>query len=65
MASSSMSPTRITGKTPCAAVRAGLLTVYPFQGSDQDTTRDRAAAGSRRGAKIMTFVSDLAEAKVS
>src|SRR6185503_16394472 len=40
----------------CAAVRAGMLTMIPLE--------IVLAAGSRRGAKIMTFVSDLAEASV-
>jgi 3-amino-4-hydroxybenzoic acid synthase len=48
----------------CAAVRAGLLTVIRFKDPTKIPLEIVLAAGSRRGAKIMTFVSDLAEAKV-
>jgi 3-amino-4-hydroxybenzoic acid synthase len=48
----------------CAAVRAGLLTVIQFKDPTKIPLEIVIAAGSRRGAKIMTFVSDLAEAKV-
>jgi 3-amino-4-hydroxybenzoic acid synthase len=48
----------------CTAVRAGLLTVIRFKDPTKIPLEIVLAAGSRRGAKIMTFVSDLAEAKV-
>ncbi len=48
----------------CAAVRAGLLTVIRFKDPTKIPLEIVLAAGSRRGAKIMTFVSDLDEAKV-
>src|SRR6476659_7991239 len=48
----------------CAAVRAGLLTVLRFHDPTKIPLEIVLAAGSRRGAKIMTFVSDLSEAKV-
>src|SRR6185436_20625670 len=48
----------------CAAVRAGLLTVIRFKDPTKNPLEIVLAAGSRRGAKIMTFVSDLAEAKM-
>jgi 3-amino-4-hydroxybenzoic acid synthase len=48
----------------CAAVRAGMLTVIRFKDPTKIPLEIVIAAGSRRGAKIMTFVSDLAEAKV-
>ena len=48
----------------CAAVRAGLLTVIRFKDPTKIPLEIVLAAGSRRGAKIMTFVSDLAEAKM-
>src|SRR3981081_4584294 len=48
----------------CAAVRAGLLTVIRFKDPTKIPLEIVLAAGSRRGAKIMTFVSDLSEAKV-
>ena len=48
----------------CAAVRAGLLTVIRFKDPTKIPLEIVLAAGSRRGAKIMTFVSDLEEAKV-
>lgn len=48
----------------CAAVRAGLLTVIRFMDPTKIPLEIVLAAGSRRGAKIMTFVSDLAEAEV-
>jgi 3-amino-4-hydroxybenzoic acid synthase len=48
----------------CAAVRAGLLTVIRFQDPTKIPLEIALAAASRRGAKIMTFVSDLMEAKV-
>ena len=48
----------------CAAVRAGLLTVVRFRDPTKIPLEIVLAAGSRRGAKIMTFVSDLAEARV-
>jgi 3-amino-4-hydroxybenzoic acid synthase len=48
----------------CAAVRAGLLTVIRFKDPTKIPLEIVIAAGSRRGAKIMTFVSDLTEAKV-
>lgn len=48
----------------CAAVRAGLLTVIRFKDPTKIPLEIVLAAGSRRGAKIMTFVSDLTEAKV-
>jgi 3-amino-4-hydroxybenzoic acid synthase len=48
----------------CTAVRAGLLTVLRFKDPTKIPLEIVLAAASRRGAKIMTFVSDLAEAKV-
>jgi 3-amino-4-hydroxybenzoic acid synthase len=48
----------------CAAVRAGLLTVIRFKDPTKIPLEIVLAAGSRRGAKIMTFVSNLAEANV-
>jgi len=48
----------------CAAVRAGLLTVIRFRDPTKIPLEIVLAAGSRRGAKIMTFVSDLDEAGV-
>jgi 3-amino-4-hydroxybenzoic acid synthase len=48
----------------CAAVRAGMLTVIRFQDPTKIPLEIVLAAGSRRGAKIMTFVSDLDEASV-
>jgi len=48
----------------CAAVRAGLLTIIRFKDPTKIPLEIVLAAGSRRDAKIMTFVSDLAEAKV-
>ena len=45
-------------------MRAGLLTVIRFKDPTKIPLEIVIAAGSRRGAKIMTFVSDLAEAKV-
>jgi 3-amino-4-hydroxybenzoic acid synthase len=48
----------------CAAVRAGLLTVIRFKDPTKIPLEIVLAAGSRRDAKIMTFVSDLAEAEV-
>ncbi len=48
----------------CAAVRAGLLTVIRFKDPTKIPLEIVIAAGSRRDAKIMTFVSDLTEAKV-
>jgi 3-amino-4-hydroxybenzoic acid synthase len=48
----------------CAAVRAGMLTVIRFKDPTKIPLEIVLAAGSRRGAKIMTFVSDLDEASV-
>lgn len=48
----------------CTAVRNGHLTVIRFKDPTKIPLEIVLAAGSRRGAKIMTFVSDLAEAKV-
>jgi 3-amino-4-hydroxybenzoic acid synthase len=48
----------------CAAVRAGMLTVIRFKDPTKIPLEIVLAAGSRRGAKIMTFVSDLDEAGV-
>lgn len=48
----------------CSAVRAGLLTVIRFKDPTKIPLEIVLAAGSRRGAKIMTFVGDLAEAEV-
>jgi 3-amino-4-hydroxybenzoic acid synthase len=48
----------------CSAVRAGLLTIIRFKDPTKIPLEIVLAAGSRRGAKIMTFVSDLAEAEV-
>ena len=48
----------------CTAVRAGLLTVIRFKDPTKIPLEIVLAAGSRRDAKIMTFVSDIAEAKV-
>lgn len=48
----------------CAAVRAGLLTVIRFRDPTKIPLEIVLAAGSRRGAKIMTFVSDLDEAGI-
>jgi 3-amino-4-hydroxybenzoic acid synthase len=48
----------------CAAVRAGLLTIIRFKDPTKIPLEIVLAAGSRRDGKIMTFVSDLAEAKV-
>jgi 3-amino-4-hydroxybenzoic acid synthase len=48
----------------CAAVRAGLLTLIRFKDPTKIPLEIVIAAGSRRGAKLMTFVSDLDEAKV-
>jgi 3-amino-4-hydroxybenzoic acid synthase len=48
----------------CAAVRAGVLTVLRFKDPTKIPLEIVLAAASRRGAKIMTFVSDLVEAKV-
>jgi 3-amino-4-hydroxybenzoic acid synthase len=48
----------------CAAVRAGLLTVIRFKDPTKIPLEIVLAAGSRRGAKIMTFVADLDEAQV-
>jgi 3-amino-4-hydroxybenzoic acid synthase len=48
----------------CAAVRAGLLTVIRFKDPTKIPLEIVLAAGTRRGAKIMTFVSDLDEASV-
>ena len=48
----------------CAAVRAGMLTVIRFKDPTKIPLEIVLAAGSRRSAKIMTFVSDLDEASV-
>jgi 3-amino-4-hydroxybenzoic acid synthase len=48
----------------CAAVRAGMLTVIRFKDPTKIPLEIVLAAGSRRGAKIMTFVDDIAEAGV-
>ncbi len=48
----------------CAAVRAGMLTVIRFKDPTKIPLEIVIAAGTRRGAKIMTFVSDLDEARV-
>lgn len=48
----------------CAAVRAGLLTVIRFRDPTKIPLEIVLAAGSRRGAKVMTFVDDLDEAGV-
>jgi len=48
----------------CAAVRAGMLTVIRFKDPTKIPLEIVLAAGSRRGAKIMTFVADLDEASV-
>jgi 3-amino-4-hydroxybenzoic acid synthase len=48
----------------CAAVRAGMLTVIRFKDPTKIPLEIVLAAGSRRGAKIMTFVADLDEAGV-
>jgi 3-amino-4-hydroxybenzoic acid synthase len=48
----------------CTAVRAGMLTVIRFKDPTKIPLEIVLAAGSRRGAKIMTFVSDLDEASV-
>ena len=48
----------------CAAVRAGMLTVIRFKDPTKIPLEIVLAAGSRRGAKIMTFVGDLDEAGV-
>ena len=48
----------------CAAVRAGLLTVIRCKDPTKIPLEIALAVGSRRGAKIMTFVSDLAGAKM-
>ena len=48
----------------CAAVRLGLLTVIRFKDPTKIPLEIVLAAGTRRGAKIMTFVSDLDEAGV-
>ncbi len=48
----------------CAAVRAGLLTVVQFKDPTKIPLEIVLAAGSRRGAKVMTFVSSLSEAKI-
>jgi 3-amino-4-hydroxybenzoic acid synthase len=48
----------------CTAVRAGLLTVIRFKDPTKIPLEIVLAAGSRRGAKVMMFVSDLDEAKV-
>nr|WP_276519527.1 3-dehydroquinate synthase II family protein [Bradyrhizobium elkanii] len=48
----------------CAAVRAGLLTVIRFKDPTKIPLEIVLAAGSRRGGKIMAFVSNLAEAQV-
>ena len=48
----------------CAAVRAGMLTVIRFKDPTKIPLEIVIAAGTQRGAKIMTFVSDLDEAKV-
>jgi len=48
----------------CAAVRAGMLTVIRFKDPTKIPLEIVIAAGTRRGAKIMTFVSDVDEAKV-
>jgi 3-amino-4-hydroxybenzoic acid synthase len=48
----------------CAAVRAGLLTVVRFKDPTKIPLEIVLAAGSRRGAKVMMFVSDLDEAGV-
>jgi 3-amino-4-hydroxybenzoic acid synthase len=48
----------------CAAVRAGMLTIIRFKDPTKIPLEIVIAAGSRRGAKIMTFVSDMDEARV-
>jgi 3-amino-4-hydroxybenzoic acid synthase len=48
----------------CAAVRAGMLTVIRFKDPTKIPLEIVIAAGTQRGAKIMTFVSDIDEAKV-
>lgn len=48
----------------CAAVRSGLLTVVHFKDPTKIPLEIVLAAGSRRGAKVMTSVSSLSEAKV-
>lgn len=53
-----------TLQAACTAVRNGHLTVIRFKDPTKIPLEIVLAAGSRRGAKIMTFVSDLAEAKV-
>jgi 3-amino-4-hydroxybenzoic acid synthase len=48
----------------CAAVRAGLLTVVQFKDPTKIPLEIVLAAGSRRGAKVMTSVSNVSEAKI-
>jgi 3-amino-4-hydroxybenzoic acid synthase len=48
----------------CTAVRAGLLTVVQFKDPTKIPLEIVLAAGSRRGAKVMTSVSSLSEAKI-
>ena len=48
----------------CAAVRAGMLTVVQFKDPTKIPLEIVLAAGSRRGAKVMTSVSDVSEAKI-
>jgi 3-amino-4-hydroxybenzoic acid synthase len=48
----------------CTAVRAGLLTVVQFKDPTKIPLEIVLAAGSRRGAKVMTPVSSVSEAKI-
>ena len=48
----------------CAAVRAGLLTVVQFKDPTKIPLEIVLAAASRRGAKVMTTVSSVSEARV-
>jgi 3-amino-4-hydroxybenzoic acid synthase len=48
----------------CAAVRAGMLTVVQFKDPTKIPLEIVLAAGSRRGAKVMTSVTSVSEAKV-
>jgi 3-amino-4-hydroxybenzoic acid synthase len=48
----------------CAAVRAGMLTVVHFKDPTKIPLEIVLAAGAKRGPKVMTFVSNLEDAKI-
>jgi len=48
----------------CAAVRAGMLTVVQFKDPTKIPLEIVLASGANRGAKVMTFVSNVEDAKI-